>query len=100
MLEQLPIEYKTYLLSMFTEIFFQEIFPSSWKISLVVLILKPGNKTIRPISLMSCVCKFMEQILYQRLSWFIESKFIESRPILPEAQVGFRPFRGCDNLAT
>jgi len=90
MLEQLPIEYKNCLLSMFNEIFLQGIFPS-WKTSLVILIPKPGNKTVRPISLISCVCKLMEQILYQRLSWFIES-----RPILSEAQTGFRPFRACN----
>jgi len=48
------------------------------------------------LSLMSCVCKLMEWILYHRISWFIES-----RPILPEAQAGFRPFRACDdNLVT
>jgi len=64
-----------------------------WKTSLVLI---PGNKTVRPISLMSCVCKLMEWILYHRISWFIES-----RPILPEAQAGFRPFRACDdNLVT
>lgn len=37
----------------------------------------------------------MERVLYYRLSWFIESQ-----PILPQAQSGFRPFRACDdNLA-
>ncbi|KYN15929.1 RNA-directed DNA polymerase from mobile element jockey [Trachymyrmex cornetzi] len=64
----LPMEHETYLLSMFNEIFSQGIFPDSWKTSLVIFIPKPGNKAVRPISLMSCVCKLMERILYQLYS--------------------------------
>ncbi|XP_018378524.1 PREDICTED: uncharacterized protein LOC108771118 [Trachymyrmex cornetzi] len=44
MLDQLPMEHETYLLSMFNEIFSREIFPDSWKTSLVILIPQPGNK--------------------------------------------------------
>lgn len=87
MLEQLPVEYETCLLFIFNEIFSQGIFPNSWKTSLVIFIRKPGSKAVRPISLMSWICK-LERILYQRLSWFVES-----RPILPQAQAGFRLFR-------
>jgi len=54
-----------------------------------------SSNAVRPIFLMSYVCKLMEWMLYYRLSWFIES-----RPILSLAQSGFRPFRTCnDNLA-
>ena len=57
MLEQIPIEFETYLLSIFNEIFSKGVFPHSWKSSLMVFIPKPGSKAIRFISLMSCVCK-------------------------------------------
>ena len=43
MLEQIPIEFESYLLSIFNEIF-SKVFPHSWKSSLVMLISKPGLK--------------------------------------------------------
>lgn len=95
-INQTPSEFQVHLLNIFNQIFSEGSFPDTWKDSLVVLIPKPGSNGVRPISLMSCACKLMERILYRRLSWFIES-----RPILPQAQSGFRPFRACnDNLAT
>ncbi|XP_018397608.1 PREDICTED: uncharacterized protein LOC108775675 [Cyphomyrmex costatus] len=95
LLDLLPAQHLDYLLSLFNEIFSQGVFPDSWTSSLVVLIPKADGKSVRPISLMSCVCKLMERVLYRRLVWFVES-----RPILPQSQAGFRPFRSCDdNLA-
>ncbi|XP_018359706.1 PREDICTED: uncharacterized protein LOC108758958, partial [Trachymyrmex cornetzi] len=44
MLDQLPMEHKIYLLSMFNDIFSRGTFPDSWKTSLVIFIPKPGNK--------------------------------------------------------
>ncbi|XP_018403997.1 PREDICTED: RNA-directed DNA polymerase from mobile element jockey-like, partial [Cyphomyrmex costatus] len=64
----LPLGFESCLLSIFNEILSQGVFPDSWKTSLVVLIPKPGSSSVRPISLMSCVCKLMERILYRKLS--------------------------------
>jgi len=60
----------------------------------MVLIPKPNNAGVRPISLLPCFLKIMERLVYSRLQWFIES-----RHILPDVQLGFRPDRSCiDNL--
>jgi len=53
-----------------------------------VLILKPDN--FRPISLLSCLSKVMEKMIYNRLQWHIESQHI-----IPDYQFGFRPDRSC-----
>ncbi|XP_018394279.1 PREDICTED: RNA-directed DNA polymerase from mobile element jockey-like [Cyphomyrmex costatus] len=92
MMNQLPEEYETCLLAIFNEILSEGTFPDSWKTSLIIFISKPGNRAVRPISLMSCVNSWSE--------FSTEGWFVESNPILPQAQAGFRPFRGCDdNLA-
>ena len=74
MLEQIPIEFKTYLLSIFNEIFSKSVFPHSWKSSLVVLIPKPGSKAIRFISLMRMQAHGAYPIPKTEVVW------IESRP--------------------
>jgi len=56
----------------------------------MVLIPKPGNSGVRPISLLSCLLKTLEKMIYSRLLWFVES-----RHILPDSQLGFRPDRSC-----
>jgi len=90
----LPPEYIHILLRIYNSVFAEGSFPNQWKQSLVVLIPKPGNSGVRPISLLSCFLKIMERMIYTRLQWFIES-----RHILPDVQFGFRPDRSCiDNL--
>ncbi|XP_018364089.1 PREDICTED: RNA-directed DNA polymerase from mobile element jockey-like [Trachymyrmex cornetzi] len=95
-ISSLPDEYITRLLELYNQILAQGVIPDSWKDSLVVLIPKTDGKSVRPISLLSCFAKLMEYMIYFRLRWFIES-----RPLLPQTQSGFRPTRSCiDNLVT
>lgn len=56
---------------------------------------KPEKKGYRPISLLSCLLKVLEKMILRRLKWYLESK-----PILPPTQMGFRPLRSCTGLIT
>ena len=71
------------LLQIYNNLFCQEIFRAEWNKSMVVLISKPNGKGVRPISLLSCLLKIMEKIIYLRLRWFIKSN-----AILPPNQTG------------
>jgi len=86
----LPYEYRQTLVQIYNNIFSEGLFPDQWKQSLMVLIPKPGNSGVRPISLLSCLLKILEKMIYSRLQWFVES-----RHILPDTQLGFRPDRSC-----
>lgn len=64
--------------------------PSNWKEDCLVPILKPEKpksdpNSYRPIALTSCVAKIFEQLLKQRLEFFIEQN-----GLLPSNQYGFR----------
>lgn len=66
------------------------IIPKEWKTESFVPILKAGKDknspdSYRPVTLTSCVGKIFEQLLKQRLEYFIESN-----SILPQNQFGFR----------
>lgn len=90
----LPESYSEHVLKVFNLILAQGSFPPQWRKSLVALIPKPGNRGYRPISLISCLLKLMEKMIYNRLQWFIETN-----NILPANQFGFRTARACtDNL--
>ena len=54
--------------------------PNIWKKAIMIPVLKrgkPRNKvdSYRPISLTSCVCKLMERVVNNRLTWILESIF-------------------------
>ncbi|XP_018309354.1 RNA-directed DNA polymerase from mobile element jockey-like [Mycetomoellerius zeteki] len=96
MLASLPDKYREFLLDIFNRLFKEGIVPNSWKTSLVIFIPKPNNVGLRPISLLSCVLKTFEKIVYYRLQWLVESQ-----TLLPQEQMGFRPNRSCsDSLVT
>jgi len=60
----------------------------------VTFVFKSNCKGLRPISLMPCLLKIFEKMIYRRLQWTVESQFI-----LPEVQAGFRSSRSyIDNL--
>jgi len=64
--------------------------PADWKTDCIIPILKPnkpkGNpESYRPIALTSCVGKIFEQLLKQRLEFYVEKN-----NILPSNQFGFR----------
>ncbi|CAH2109130.1 unnamed protein product [Euphydryas editha] len=66
------------------------LIPSDWKIDCIVPVLKPNKQkylpdSYRPITLISCAGKIFEQLLKQRLEFYIESNHI-----LPSNQFGFR----------
>jgi len=85
-----PNKYSQLLLQIYNNILSEGTFPSQWKQSLMVLIPKSGNTGLRPISLLSCLLRVLERMIYIRLQWYIES-----RHILPDTQLDFRPDRSC-----
>ena len=74
--------------------------PRQFKEAVIVLMLKPMKDAIksdsyRPISLLSCVGKVYEKIVYKRLRYYVEQN-----KVLPDVQNGFRPNRSTsDNIA-
>jgi len=88
-----PTRIRQVLLSIFNEMFDQGLFHQDWHTSIVTFVPK-SNNGFRPISLMSCLLKILEKMVYRRLQWTVETQFM-----LPEFQAGFRNFRSCiDNL--
>ena len=68
-------------------------FPDAWKLALVMPILKPGKDPLnpasyRPISLLSNLSKLMEQMVSNRLTFFLEEN-----NHLSKSQYGFRSKR-------
>jgi len=89
-----PLTIRLVLLRIFNEIFEQGLFPHDWRTSLIVFVPKPSNEGLRPITLLSCLLKIFEKMVYRRMQWVAEPQFM-----LPEFQAGFRSFRSCaDNL--
>jgi len=87
-----PNEYLQLLLQLYNNVHLEGVFPTQWKQSLVVLILKPGTG-VRPILLLFCFFKNYGKNygkIYIRIQWFIESQHI-----IPDTQLGFRPDRSC-----
>ena len=71
--------------------------PQIWKTATIIPLLKAGKppediKSFRPISLISCVVKFMERMVADRLYLFVESAGIMHR-----YQAGFRKGRSCED---
>jgi len=82
------------LLRIFNEIYDRGLFPHAWRTSFVAFVPKSHGDGLRPISLMPCLLKILEKMVYRRLQWSVESHFL-----LPETQSGFRSSRSCiDNL--
>ncbi|KYN17860.1 RNA-directed DNA polymerase from mobile element jockey, partial [Trachymyrmex cornetzi] len=105
MLAHLPDEYKELLVNFFNRFLTEGSVPDEWKVSLVVSIPKAEGSRVMldshcirfaPISLLSCILKLLEKIVYWKLLWLMESQ-----SLLPQEQMGFRPSRSCnDNLVT
>ncbi|XP_034194193.2 uncharacterized protein LOC117610666 [Osmia lignaria lignaria] len=69
-------------------------YPEEWKKSYIHFINKPDGKSVRPISLTSCLCKLFESLVKNKLDWWIEHN-----NFLPRAQSGFRKGHStADNL--
>ena len=65
-------------------------YPTSWKIAHVIAIFKKGDKSLpsnyRPISLISCVGKIMERVIYKYVF-----NHLQRNKLIYEYQSGFLP---------
>ena len=65
-------------------------YPTSWKIAQVIAIYKKGDKSLpsnyRPISLISCVGKIMERVIYKYVF-----SHLQRNKLIYEYQSGFLP---------
>ncbi|XP_045452977.1 uncharacterized protein LOC123662136 [Melitaea cinxia] len=90
MMKNLPLNGKVLLLSLYNKFLIKSFVPIQWQDISIIPIPKPGRDTqnissLRPISMISCVCKVFHTVLLNRLEWFIERNHI-----LPETITGFR----------
>ena len=99
LLKKLPDDFMEVILELFNQCLKKGEIPKNWKISKITMIPKKSDNkqdplNYRPISLTSCICKFFEKIIRNRLQ-----KFLEDRNLLANSQSGFRNFRRTsDNL--
>ena len=83
-----------YLTSIFNSMTDSGVFPSCLEVATITPLWKSGEKTdpnnYRPMSILSSVSKVFEQLLFNRIS-----HFIETTNQLHENQFGFRSKRSC-----
>uniref|UniRef100_A0A669EWH7 Reverse transcriptase domain-containing protein n=1 Tax=Oreochromis niloticus TaxID=8128 RepID=A0A669EWH7_ORENI len=90
MLNQLSESAKDLLLGLYNRVWEGGKLPQSWKEAVVVPIRKPGKDVtnpgnFRPIALTSHVCKVMERMITERLTYYLET-----RGFISKYQSGFR----------
>ena len=93
LLYHLPQSALHFLLYIFNLFWSTHTFPSAWKQSTIIPILKSGKpsdspSSYRPISLTSCTSKLFVRMVLGRLNYFLEQQ-----NILSPVQAGFRPGR-------
>ena len=93
MISNLPKVTKKFLLDILNNFWRTGTSPKSWKISIIIPVLKPLKdsslpQSFRPIALTSCVSKIYERMVNTRLVWYLESK-----NLLSNRQFGFRKNR-------
>lgn len=81
------------VLYLFNRIWSEGCFPTSWKIAVVIPLLKPGKdptvaSSYRPIALTSCLAKTLERMINRRLMYYLER-----HNLLDQYQCGFRAAR-------
>ena len=82
------------LLSLYNKIWQEGMLPARWKEAVIIPIRKPGKDptkptSYRPIALTSHMCKIMERMITERLTYYLESK-----GLIASYQSGFRKGRG------
>lgn len=100
-MRRLSVFAKKNMLDIFNKVLESGESPKEWKTHIIVPILKPGKPrenphSFRPVSLLSCVGKTFERIIYHRLEWYVENQ-----NLLPSNQFGCRKMRSvhdCLNL--
>ena len=90
LLKHLPVSSLSILLEIFNDIWKTGNILKSWKEATVIPIPKPDKDhtdptNYRPIALTSCICKTMERMINDRLTWFLEAN-----NIITVYQSGFR----------
>lgn len=100
MIAYLPENGKQILLNLFNSFLRYSFVPKQWHDIVVVPIPKAGRdpslaSSLRPISMISCMCKTFHSILLNRLEWFIEKN-----RILDQNTTGFRKCRSTLNNLT
>ena len=93
LLSHLPQSALHFLLYIFNLSWSTHTFPSTWKQSIIIPILKSGKpsdspSSYRPISLTSCTATLFKRIVLGRLTYFLEQQ-----DILSPVQAGFRAGR-------
>ena len=72
------------------------IFPDDWKTAVVTPVFKKGDRSeasnYRPISLLPCVSKVLEELVFKQLSLHLES-----HNLLPDCQYGLRKQRSTED---
>ena len=94
MLKNLPFVAVIYITNLFNAIIKLGYFPTEWKKSLIIMILKPGKdptlaSSYRPISLLPCLSKLFEKVLLMKLF-----PYLQANNIIPLHQFGFREKHG------
>ena len=79
MIFNLPNSTKTFLLDILNNFWCSGTSHKSWKISIIIPVLKPMKdsslpKNYRPIALTSCISKIYEHMINARLVWHLEYK--------------------------
>lgn len=90
MIKNLSNNGKYFLFVLYNSFLSHGFVPSQWRDILIVPIPKPGRdngvvSALRPISMISCMCKIFHSIIKNRLEWYIEKN-----NILSNYTVGFR----------
>ena len=93
LLRNLPPTSLLFLLSLYNRVWSENVFPSSWRGSVIIPIHKKGTSrtqplNYRPIALTSTMCKIMERMVNIRLVWHLEES-----DFLHRQQYGFRRCR-------
>ena len=78
MIKNLPLNAKSYLLSIYNDIWVMGESPTTWNATSVVPILKPNQdpniaSSYRPISLLSCILKTFERLIKSILEWWFST---------------------------
>ena len=93
-LKNLPIKFKLLLLDIYNDMYEKRVYPRTWKQSFIHFIKKADGKSLRPISLTSCLCKLCETLIQNRLQWWSEY-----HNLISINQQGFRRGKSCvDNV--
>ncbi|KAK9754345.1 Reverse transcriptase (RNA-dependent DNA polymerase) [Popillia japonica] len=100
MIQNLPLNAKKILLSMFNKIYLEGEEVQELKAGIIIPITKPGKHVkspsdLRPITMLSCILKTLERLIKFRLDWWAEK-----HNFISEQQFGFRQGRSTYDALT